>query len=799
MTGISQILLGCLLSGFWLGSFGAQAEVLDAPALDSDFSFSYLRTTEPLALTAQDLAEFVPMTTPALNFGFTTDTVYVLIKPRTAAGFRQVDYVVAEYPLLDQVAYYTIKDQAITYQATAGDAMAFAQRHVDLRFANFAISHDDDLEAILLQINSSGSMQIPIGLYKQEALINSQQTAIMAFGLYYGIMLVMVVYNLILFVLLRERFYFHYVFYVASYSVFQAIVNGFAFQYLWPNSPWWANVSLGFFGSVTFWFIIVFAKQLLNTKEHYKRWNWVLTLGQAFSVGLAALCLVLPYNVSVKLVVLNSYFVSGILLITGVIGLRRGFTPAKFFLVGWGAFLVGITILGLKNHGILPSNFVTTYAIQIGSSIEVVLLSLTVAAYFKYIKTKQEEVTREKDHLNAIAKTSQMLAHDVRRPFSMLEGTLHLMSDAKSADEIRAIATNFLPEITAAGNAVQGMIRDVMEVGSSTGELAVRPESPRQLIHDVLVENLSFSPKDVTIRYHLADSHLVVVDKLKVRRVFSNIVNNALHAVGENEIITFSSRQSAVGWVRFAIHNTGSTIPGHLLKEIFKPFYTAGKKGGTGLGLAIVKKIIKAHGGRIGCQSDALGTEFWFTLPMADELDHCMAVLHKSAADVRHTVERKKLTDCEASDEARYESALLRYGRRLRILVADDEIGYRELVAGQLGNGDRRLAPLLEVEFVTSGEALLERAWRGDYDLILTDVDFNSGGLDGFQVVKRLREAQVAAIICICSQGGTLEYGQRALEVGAQSFLPKPLTRAVLLKVLLSAAQELPRQAESKG
>jgi len=224
----------------------------------------------------------------------------------------------------------------------------------------------------------------------------------------------------------------------------------------------------------------------------------------------------------------------------------------------------------------------------------------------------------------AIARMIGMLAHDVRRPFSILRIGLNMLRSAKDPEGVKKVMTRLVPEIEKAVGSVDGLIADVLEVGSTSTTLikeSVRVESLIEAaIADLVVEypNAKFD-----FLYALRHQASVSAHVTKVGRVFANILSNAAQAMSCGGQIWFKARDLSHGFVEICVGNSGSLIPTNNLPLLFDAFFTSGKKIGTGLGLAIAKKIITAHGGTIWCESAETAdypqgkVEFFFTLPMS--------------------------------------------------------------------------------------------------------------------------------------------------------------------------------------
>lgn len=240
---------------------------------------------------------------------------------------------------------------------------------------------------------------------------------------------------------------------------------------------------------------------------------------------------------------------------------------------------------------------------------------------------------REKAKYVAIAQTTQMFAHDVRKPFSILRMGLNLLDSAPNSDAVKNILRRLVPEVEKAVEQVDGLISDVMEIGSPAPSYSPESMTPEALI-EASVSGIGrmFPQAKIHLSYNLGHNHQVLVHPRKVGRVFSNILTNAIQALGQSDLgregqVWFRTRD-VNGFVEFCIGNSGSLIPPENLSKLFDAFFTCGKRAGTGLGLAIAQKVITEHSGKIWCQSSRSAAypdgqvEFYFTLPAVGESTH---------------------------------------------------------------------------------------------------------------------------------------------------------------------------------
>lgn len=396
----------------------------------------------------------------------------------------------------------------------------------------------------------------------------------------------------------------------------------------------------------------------------------------------------------------------------------------------------------------------------------------------------------------AVARMTQMVAHDVRRPFSMLKMLLEGISKAKTPAQIQTFASMGIPETVRAMNSVNGLIQDVMEIGS-VAEIFPAAVKPETLLEAALGDIFQTFPEArISISYSLNHSFHANVEASKVLRVFANIIGNAAQAMnadGKIWIRTEDALESGQPAIEFVIGNSGPHIPEEHLPKLFEAFFTSGKKGGTGLGLAIAHKIVVAHRGRIWCESaPERGVEFHFTLPAASlPLTADSSNLPKSSQDILTRFQTFGSSAVEDDEETQLEISLKellpRLGRKLSVLIVDDEIVYRETLASGLTR-DAGLAELLEI---TRAEGSEGAAAGQGFDVAIVDVDLGPKSLSGFEIVSDMRKRNELGFVCIHSNRVSASDSKTAIHCGADAFLPKPMGRAHLLKLLHQALERI--------
>jgi signal transduction histidine kinase/ActR/RegA family two-component response regulator len=674
---------------------------------------------------------------------------------------------------------------------------------------------------ILVRITAATRLILPVKVLARDQATSFVAMVALALGAYYGSIFVMLFYNAFLYFFINDRVYLAYAIYLAAFALTQMSVDGFLpVLFQWLDQIWTGHIGV-IFGTLTLIFLTLYTRIFLGLRREFPRLD-VLALA---SVGIYSLLLVavpvLPYSIGVNTVYCFNFLCSIVLLILGFGAYLGGYKPARYFILGnmlliVASILMALLLLRVVSIPLLNAE-TADYLVKLGSALEVVFFSFALADRVNMMAKEQErsqrslheaEVNRLESEKRAaretakanqymvLAQMTQTLAHDIRKPFSMLK--IGLDRVATLADDPRDVKDTIAKIRFHVGKAfedVNRMIGDVMEASSGPANLHLEAHSLRGVTAAALAQTFRYH-QNVAIDFsiHLQHRHLCRIDEFKVQRVFVNILDNARQAMGGKGVIGITTRDVATdagAMVEVTIRNSGSAIAGEDLEHIFEPFFTKGKKGGTGLGLAICRKIVEAHGGRIGCSSSqAAGTEFAFTVPALRELDATVAALPSSSAMIRQDFEKtlagspaSALTDLALHQRKRIGLArMARIGRPFKVLIVDDESIYAEGIKS-LVNGDADLRiDFIYVETPAQALAVVEGA---DFDLIICDIDFPDSEITGFEIIDELRRLDGSAKICIHSNRVLPADYRRAMDAGADAYLPKPMTYPHLIGLLV--------------
>ncbi len=229
----------------------------------------------------------------------------------------------------------------------------------------------------------------------------------------------------------------------------------------------------------------------------------------------------------------------------------------------------------------------------------------------KLVETQKELIKKER--LAIVGEMAASLAHEIRNPLLIIEGSAEMLLKNEKLNENEKI---MLEDIVEEVNRLNRSIREILDFSKP-----IVPEYRKIELNEILDECLRKtiavnSKKSIIPELHFDDSiKYINCDPELLRRVFINIFTNGVQAIKGKGIIKVTTR-SENGSVLIEIEDTGEGIPEKDIGKIFNPFFSS-KSGGIGLGLAIVKRIIETLNSEISVNSKlGIGTTFRIKLPV---------------------------------------------------------------------------------------------------------------------------------------------------------------------------------------
>ena len=345
-----------------------------------------------------------------LNFGFTQAAVWVRTRVVLPDEEQQDWHLVVPYPLLEQARLFIFPEQGQA-QPLEVKQQDFRARRSIIRSHNIHFPLPVTLSGpvdLVLRVQSSTSVQVPMELWSQNFLVNRQNIESLIWGLYFGVLLALIAYNSFLFLSMQDPAYLYYVFYLISIVLLMLCISGFGALYIW-RSPGMTQFLLPVSTGMTSFWAILFALSFLHDNR--------MRAGLRKTLQFAALCslILVLYAVSragqaVMLSGLLSIVTVGLIITVGLSALVNGVVIARYFVLAWAAFALGAMLYLLNVFGLIPVSQFSNHAVQVGSALEVVLLSFSLAHRIKEERQQKLNALEQKSQTEQQMKQVQTLA-----------------------------------------------------------------------------------------------------------------------------------------------------------------------------------------------------------------------------------------------------------------------------------------------------------------------------------------------------------------------------------------------------
>jgi serine phosphatase RsbU (regulator of sigma subunit) len=331
----------------------------------------------------------------SINFGYSLSNFWLKFDIKNLNP-EEAWFLEISYPLLDNIEFYYMKNDSTWGSMLLGDMIPFTEREITYRNFIIPLHQTDTLtRTYFLKVQTKGAVQVPMEVIRAKDYYKQNTTSELLYGVFYGIMLVMIFYNVVLYFSLNDSNYLYYSISILGSTLFIATLSGHTFQHIFPTQMKIAANMVNI--SMQVWLIgsALFAKNFLETKRYAPKWNKTFWLMTMLGLVLMALIFGLDYNIMTRLSTVNIIISVFLLVICGVYSFFRGVRTAKYFVLAWTFYLIGLLMLGLKTIGFIPSNTITTHGAEVGAVIEVLLLALALADKYAQMRTERKKVQEQ--------------------------------------------------------------------------------------------------------------------------------------------------------------------------------------------------------------------------------------------------------------------------------------------------------------------------------------------------------------------------------------------------------------------
>lgn len=443
-----------------------------------------------------------------LVFSHTQSVYWLKLRLRNSGNTTGLWYLKLDYPLLDEVTFWTSGNAGTSRELVTGDQYPFASRGLDYRYFLLPVTLGiEEVQEVTIRIRSSGALNVPLSLETPAEVIATSNHLTLTHGLFYGALAIFAAFNLLLFFSSGTIYYFYNAFYMAAMGLFLFAMGGFANQYFWPESAGFANTSIPFALGLCALAMTLFGRSFLDVKPDTLA-NTTLKVQAWFCIVLLALTFILPYHNIIILNTLLALTVIASLLISAGIRWRQGYQPAVWYLLSWMVMLVGALIYALAAFGYLADFLARESLMQATIGGQVILLNYAMVQRWRLLNQKLLEVehkARTQLEFKVHERTSQL--RNAMRELEKANRKLAALSlnDPLTGLYNRRHLDNILPELCAeARRTGQPLTLALVDAdrfkvvndtwGHSFGDTCL------QLIADILTRHVK-RPRDIAIRF----------------------------------------------------------------------------------------------------------------------------------------------------------------------------------------------------------------------------------------------------------------------------------------------------------
>lgn len=374
------------LSDSGLGYIGKHAEVLADP--------SRALTIEDIA--SQDL-QFVPLASDKPNLGI-SQSIYWL---RFTVDAENYDlpfwFLLQDFQFIHEMELYIPGPDHYSVirhlNENGGSSRIYNTRSIVFRVPTIVSPTASNY--YYLRLNSFGNaVDLDIKWSSEKRFVEYTSESNFFFGAFYGALTALLAYNFFLFVFIRDSTYIAYVYYMLSFVLMFFYINGYlsVFTNIDPTIDQLSALLLFPLHGA-----LVFSRRVLGLEKNYPRLMVVFRLLEGLTLLSILLAVtVLPQALVLVLSVVLNPIVMLTLLGAGIFCIRKGYRPAKYYMIGWSVMIPLVILYGLNASSLVPSNLIATYGLQFAGIWEAILFSIALASMTREVMAQRDAAMIDK-------------------------------------------------------------------------------------------------------------------------------------------------------------------------------------------------------------------------------------------------------------------------------------------------------------------------------------------------------------------------------------------------------------------
>ena len=376
----------------------------------------------------------------ALNYGVTRSAYWLRFALSNQSDAPVTRMLEIHYARIGEVDFYQTDSDGHYYSQKAGLEFPFSSRAYPNRYVVFPITvapHSTQIYFLKTQYRSAGSIVIPARLWEPNAYHYYERNDYFNQAWYFGIGSALLLFNLLVYLILRERSYLLYVLYAGSTILAMFSEGGLGAEFLWQEATAWSEISTMVLFALLLGTSYLFIRELLGIRKFSKTLDRILVFICA-ALFLCPIAFVIDFGDALTPATLLFIVSCLYALMLGIYAAYKRQRFAYIFLLAFGTLIAGGITYALLVLGAVPTNFVTLHGMQIGSAIEMILLALALADRFNEIRKAS---ARDQDALLAAQK---QLVESLQSSEKVLEQRVERRTvalEAARAEALNSLAT----------------------------------------------------------------------------------------------------------------------------------------------------------------------------------------------------------------------------------------------------------------------------------------------------------------------------------------------------------------------
>lgn len=722
--------------------------------------------------------EFTPLKNENTDLGFTDDNYWLNFRVHNALNEEIQYYIETSRPIVDVATFYKINNDGTVSIQKSGDLIPFKERTVSLRKTIFKINLlPNEIGNYYIHLKSDGEViNAPVILRTPDNLISVASFEQIIFGFFYGILIIASILYFFFFFAMKEKVFLYYSLYVLFIGLLQFSLDGYFYQFITPNSGWLSNKSVLIFAIISGVFLGKYAQTFLKVEKISTSLNFCYNLLYVFFACLMIIILFVPQLFKYGYPIMNALglFLLVLIISSLVVLYKTTGEIYQFFTLGIVSLITGFVIFILKNFSLLSYNFITENSSKLGTGLEVVFLSLSMASLIKKLKED-----KEKHQTIALQKSEEMnemksyflsnISHELRTPLNTIMNFIESIdgeTDSKSIHEKCEV-------IKSSSSSLLSSVNDILDF-SKIEKNDIKLEEAAFNFHELLSQikcDIGLRAKSKNLDFQFLEANnlpdMVFGDNHRIKQIMMNLLCNALKFTSYG-IVKFKIEteiENGKVHLNFMVSDTGEGIAKEKFNSIFDSFSQQSinnkrKYGGLGLGLYIVKALVKLHGGSIDIQS------------MVNQGTICTVKL-----TLGEVLQKEEIV---ATENKEYNL------NGKKILVVEDN-AMNQMVLKMITKKWLNT----EVDYAFNGEEALNLMNSIKYDIVLMDLQMPV--MDGYEATIEIRRGNSGLndknIPIIAVTADVMETTKdRVKEIGMNYYLSKPINKDILYETIQKCA-----------